>query len=858
MTTAGSRSRTKQSTTARRGAAGAELTPETPVFVAGASAGCDFAFHMPTAQSLEQAQSIVAREAMRWTYVLRSRRRWVNESATREQNELAAREALAQVGIGDSELEQLAESDRAVVRIPWTGDESLHWESRILPWEYVLAAATRRHRLKDSRNGRPRPLTVMRELRMLTPATPPPPKPDTLFAGGVRALIVECLPPELRENWDFKDEYERLRKAMPDAQWRVLSWPTLQELRDTVADTRPQFIHFAGLDSHQALRELRRHAGAEARIDLGPAFVETTINATQADKIELPSGVRHIEDVAADRHLALDGVMLRGTPQTAGAIPTPDRATAAAEGNTVSAMRSYPRLVSAHELARTLADSGHCTYFVSFNLWNSAARIAPLVVAERGALAAMGFQDAFDDGLAEYVHALMYDEIRRSNGNVPQAFERMWTSVRELPESVDATGITLWAGAPLLARHSPTGEGTDPEALLGPSGAGEPTTVGPQVRVSIKPFPELNYAVLHNARPLFEQFVLECDAPGPNVEVDVDVSVHMGLETARYQRRVCVDKRRITLTEDVHVPLTAALIRGTQEAISSSLVVEVTQGERTLYHNSHRLRLLPVDQWRDNLRDGRWLPSFVQPRDPAVPRVLELAQRYVRVLRDDPNSGFEGYQLANAADEASLRGVDRQVEAIWAALLHDWQLGYVNPPPSYSAALDSQRLRLPALDSQRLRLPSTVWEHRSGTCIDLALLFAACLEYVDIHPVVFLLEGHALPGWWRHPDFRDEYLEMPQAQSAEVVQMNATENPMANAQVVAWHTGKASWPEIRRWIRQRKLVPIETVRLTERGGFVEAIESGVAALAEQRDFDSMLEIITARHQGVTPLPVREN
>jgi len=78
---------------------------------------------------------------------------------------------------------------------------------------------------------------------------------------------------------------------------------------------------------------------------------------------------------------------------------------------------------------------------------------------------------------------------------------------------------------------------------------------------------------------------------------------------------------------------------------------------------------------------------------------------------------------------------------------------------------------------------------------------------------------------------------------------------VANAQVVAWHTGKASWPEVRRWIRERKLVPIETVRLTEHCGFIEAIEAGVSALAERRDFDSMLDIVTARTEQVTPLPL---
>jgi hypothetical protein len=55
------------------------------------------------------------------------------------------------------------------------------------------------------------------------------------------------------------------------------------------------------------------------------------------------------------------------------------------------------------------------------------------------------------------------------------------------------------------------------------------------VRVEVKPFAELNYAVLHNAQPLFEKFVLETDAPDAQPVLDVEVAVHMGAETARYK-----------------------------------------------------------------------------------------------------------------------------------------------------------------------------------------------------------------------------------------------------------------------------------------------------------------------------------
>jgi hypothetical protein len=472
-----------------------------------------------------------------------------------------------------------------------------------------------------------------------------------------------------------------------------------------------------------------------------------------------------------------------------------------------------------------------------------------MLIAEGASRAALGFQDAFDDSLAEYALTQLLRHLFAGGFDLPAAFASVWEEVRALPESVDATGVTLWLDGPVFvdpavrAAHEARARGL----AMAKADVAAPESESAVVRCEVEPFPELNYAVLHNAQPLFKRFVLSCDNPGRAAPLDVEVAVHMGAEVARFQRRVRMRQVREKLTDKIHVPLTAEVARSVHEAINTSLVVSVRQGDDVLYHDSHRLRLLPVDQWRDNRRDGRWLPSFVLPRDPAVLDAVSMARRYNRVLRDDPTAGFDGYQCVpeHAVDEEALRGVDRQVEALWATLLHDWRLGYINPPPSYSGELDSQRLRV----------PSMVLAERAGTCIDLALLFAACLELVDIYPVVFLLEGHALPGWWRHRSFQEEYQRMGSANYSEVVEADAGGSSAANAQVVSWHAGKASWAEVRRWVRERKLVPIETVRLTEHCGFIEAIEAGVQALAERGDYDSMLDIVTARQAQVTPLPL---
>ena len=116
---------------------------------------------------------------------------------------------------------------------------------------------------------------------------------------------------------------------------------------------------------------------------------------------------------------------------------------------------------------------------------------------------------------------------------------------------------------------------------------------------------------------------------------------------------------------------------------------------------------------------------------------MAAADRYLRALCDDSAAGFDGYQQA-----AELPGiVDLQARAIWLPF-YDFHLRYINPPPTYT--------KIETGIAQRLRTPSQVLEEGRATCIDLALLFTSCLEYVGIYPVIFLISGHAFPGWWRN------------------------------------------------------------------------------------------------------------
>jgi hypothetical protein len=56
-------------------------------------------------------------------------------------------------------------------------------------------------------------------------------------------------------------------------------------------------------------------------------------------------------------------------------------------------------------------------------------------------------------------------------------------------------------------------------------------------------------------------------------------------------------------------------------------------------------------------------------------------------------------------------------------------------------------------------------------------------------------------------------------------------------------------------VRLGRLVPLETVWLTEHSGFWDAVDGGKDNLKSRSRFHSMLDIARARDENVTPLPI---
>jgi hypothetical protein len=484
------------------------------------------------------------------------------------------------------------------------------------------------------------------------------------------------------------------------------------------------------------------------------------------------------------------------------------------------------------DLAEALNPRGYPgARLIAFNFHNSSARIAAAAV-NRGARAAIAFQDRIDDDVAERFFAAFYREWRTQNWDLLGAFKTALHS--------SGAGVVLWSAESLLAapRAQSNVKTSVQKAKRGASETSKPSdtvmnrSVHELIGVRVQTPKSINYSLMHGGKRVFSTFTLYRKAEGVLPPIKVEVALQTGTENLSFRKTVRMDTSQLSLSEEIHVPLTSSALRAVREMTRAGLFYRVSCGNEDIVCETAEIVLCPIDEWKwDPKDDSQWLGAFVLPRDPAVLAIVDVAQKYLQALRDDSGVGFDGYQSFDPDEEDPWLGVEMQVRALWSTLAFEMSIAYVNPPPVFSE------------QSQRLRSPGEVVRGKRGTCIDLALLLAACLEYLDIHPVIFVLKDHAFPGFWRSNQAYEDFVSLKDVRAESV--------PGGSSAAVNTF---ATYDEALRLVRSGNLVPLETVLLTRRLSFREAIEQGMENLNDPRNFGALLDVHSSRRH-VTPLPM---
>lgn len=756
----------------------------------------------------------IAWAAVSWRQMLRNRLRWKDSDSAEEELRTRARDQLAGLGLTDQGRGEIAAAGAVEVSLggPDT-DRTPNWQFR-LPWEYMLAAAT-----KDKRANRS--LTVVRHLPSGQPVSHKP-RP-----GDLRVLIVVSAPDPFGKTYSFESEQRLVGRSLgftgEDPNLEVIDTPTKADLREAVNRFRPDVIHVTGVDARE-----------------GAPLVKARGTASKEEQDEDGESAKQ----------ASDGLYILGD-----------------DGD--------PVVLPEAELVDILVrGAGHPPSLIAFNFFNSAG-VAGMAVGS-GAAAAIGFQDEVDNVLAESFFADLYRVWTRSDIETPFAFHCAWQKLRGQSSSLKGSGLVLWSdrsladidrdfGKQMVDRKSLPREVEVPPAEPEAEAAAAAEAAPEELEVEPIFYDELNYALLHNKAQMFQSFNLRKFVDRPVHGIEITVVLDVGATQFRYEANHTLTRSPEDFAERICVPLNWEFVRTIRETVRSTVFVEVRHRDRVLYRNTERIDLLPLEAWRDNEHDGIWLPSFVFPRDPAVGEIVRHASRYLKALADDGNAGFDGYQSWNPQAYDPAEGVDLQVRALWSTIVHERDLAYINPPPAY------------AKSTQRLRSPSQIAQMNAGTCIDLTLLLAACLEYVDIYPVIFLFRGHACVGYWRSQESYSRFVAQHEVLALEGFldgddvgeepageEVNRISEKLSNLlqsgtgsnqAAYEWISEAESYGEVLKFVMKDELVPLETVALTQRKGFARAVEEGIENLRWEADFDAMLDLKSARDQNVTPMPI---
>src|SRR5690606_15710920 len=136
--------------------------------------------------------------------------------------------------------------------------------------------------------------------------------------------------------------------------------------------------------------------------------------------------------------------------------------------------------------------------------------IAQAMVRE-GAQSAIGFQDTFDDQLAEEFFATFFRAWPAAEFNSIAAFSYAWEQIRALKAPLQGSGLVLWTAqkledTQLISEHTIRQKTRQPIRL-------RDDNVRDMLQIDIEHIPELNYSILHNDGPLFSKFTIKKKHP---------------------------------------------------------------------------------------------------------------------------------------------------------------------------------------------------------------------------------------------------------------------------------------------------------------------------------------------------------
>ena len=329
-----------------------------------------------------------------------------------------------------------------------------------------------------------------------------------------------------------------------------------------------------------------------------------------------------------------------------------------------------------------------------------------------------------------------------------------------------------------------------------------------KVKVQFGYLPLINFAIQQNSAPVIHQLSIEniTSAPLKDIQVQITTEPAFGntvptvIEQIPANSTVSLQSPSLTLSANYLTQLT--------ERLSGNLKVEITSGETLIFTRTYPIDILAYDQWGGLNVLPEMLAAFITPNHTAISPIIKRAAAILGQWTDNPS--LDEYQSRNPDR------VRKQMAAIYTAI-SEQQIIYSTVPASFEEY------------GQRVRLADSVMAQKLGTCLDMSLLYASCLEAIGLNALVIITQGHAFAGAWLVPEtFPDPTID--------------------DVSLLTKRTAEG--------IYDITLVETTCMNMGHQSDFDDAVKKADGKLKDGTPFILAVDVKRARHSGIRPIPQR--
>ena len=329
-----------------------------------------------------------------------------------------------------------------------------------------------------------------------------------------------------------------------------------------------------------------------------------------------------------------------------------------------------------------------------------------------------------------------------------------------------------------------------------------------KVKVQCDYLPLINFAIQQNGASIIHQLSIENTTPAPLKDIQVQITTEPTFGNAAPiavaqippNESICLSSFNLTLSANYFTQLT--------ERLSGNLKIEITSEAESIFCQTYPIDILAYDQWGGLNVLPEMLAAFITPNHTAIVPIIKRAASILGQWTDNPS-----------LDEYQSRTPDRvrkQMAAIYTAITEQ-QIIYSTIPASFEEY------------GQRVRLADSVMAQKLGTCLDMALLYASCLEAIGLNALIIITQGHAFAGAWLVPEtFPDPTID--------------------DVSLLTKRTAEG--------IYDITLVETTCMNMGHSSDFDDAVKKANGKLTDGNSFILAIDVKRARHSGIRPIPQR--